>query len=144
MSAAFQSIMKKRISDDEDSDAPKVREDLTLSKYKKKTRELDARKEQEEEAQKRRQQKEQRRLMGRLLPTKAEVEYERELQIIATKGVVQLFNAVAEYQGQLTREINQEEREKKEKRMEVINSTGADKNQKGVGFGSVIEKIQSK
>lgn len=44
--------------------------------------------------------------MGRLLPTKAEAEYERELQIVATKGVVQLFNAVAEFQGQLTREIH--------------------------------------
>ena len=82
--------------------------------------------------------------MGRLLPTKAEAEYERELQIVATKGVVQLFNAVAEFQGQLTREIHQEEREKKEKRTEVIQQTGSDKNQKGVGFGSVIEKIQSK
>ena len=35
--------------------------------------------------------------MGRVIPTKADTEHERGLQIVATKGVVQLFNAVAEF-----------------------------------------------
>lgn len=58
---------------------------------------MDAKIAQEEADNKKRLLKEQRRLMGRLLPTKGENEHERALQIIATKGVVQLFNAVAEY-----------------------------------------------
>ena len=43
------------------------------------------------------------RTMGRVLPSKDDLERERELQIIATKGVVQLFNAVAEFQADLTK-----------------------------------------
>jgi len=35
--------------------------------------------------------------MGRVLPTRLDNEHERDLQILATKGVVQLFNAVAEF-----------------------------------------------
>ena len=41
--------------------------------------------------------KEKQRLMGRRIPTKEDSEKERNLAIIATKGVVQLFNAVAEF-----------------------------------------------
>jgi hypothetical protein len=36
--------------------------------------------------------------MGRHIPTVDDEEQERELQIIAAKGVVQLFNTVAEFQ----------------------------------------------
>lgn len=43
------------------------------------------------------------RTMGRVIPSKDDLEKERELQIIATKGVVQLFNAVAEFQADLTK-----------------------------------------
>ena len=59
MSAAFAQIMNKHIQSD-DSDAPKseAKGDLTLVKYKKKSRELDARREQEEEAHRKRLQKE--------------------------------------------------------------------------------------
>ena len=42
--------------------------------------------------------KERQRLMGRVIPTKLEYEAERELQIVATRGVIQLFNAVSEFQ----------------------------------------------
>ena len=36
--------------------------------------------------------------MGRSIPDAKEEEYERELQVIATKGVIQLFNTVSEFQ----------------------------------------------
>ena len=75
---------------------------------------------------------------------KADEEYERGLQIIATKGVVQLFNAVSEYQTNVLKETLAEERQKKETRKDFINATGTDKNSGAIGFGSVIEKIKSK
>lgn len=62
--------------------------DAVLSKYKKKTRDLDTQIAAEEVEKKKKYAKEQARLMGRMLPTKAEDEHERELQIVATKGVV--------------------------------------------------------
>lgn len=106
MAAAFTSIMNKKIAAD-DSDTPnpnKAPEDVTLLKYKKKARDLDEKLAQEDADHKKRILKEQRRLMGRLLPTKSEIEHERSLQIIATRGVVQLFNAVAEYQTSVVKE----------------------------------------
>jgi hypothetical protein len=89
MALAFTSIMNKKIVDD-DSDTPKPQqqEDVTLLKYKKKARDLDEKLAQEDADHKKRILKEQRRLLGRLLPTKADTEHERSLQIIATKGVV--------------------------------------------------------
>lgn len=79
--------------------------------------------------------------MGRTLPTKAEFEHERTLQIIATKGVVQLFNAVAEFQTSVVREQIKEDREKKQARSAMIQSVGNDKNTGAVGFGNLIDKI---
>ena len=49
-------------------------------------------------SEKKRAAKEQIKLMGRHIPTVDDEEQERELQIIAAKGVVQLFNTVAEFQ----------------------------------------------
>jgi Rrp15p len=88
MAAAFTSIMNKKIMEDE-SDTPKPEAaDVTLVKYKKKVRDLDDKLAKEDAENKKRLLKEQRRLMGRIMPTKADNEYERSLQIIATKGVV--------------------------------------------------------
>ena len=75
----------------------KVENETILAKYKKKARDLDAAKEQEEADKKKAAKKEQQRLMGRRIPTKADAEKERALAIIATRGVVQLFNAVSEF-----------------------------------------------
>ena len=71
--------MNKKIVDD-DSDTPKPQqEDVTLFKYKKKARDLDEKLAQEDADHKKRILKEQRRLLGRLLPTKADTEHERSL-----------------------------------------------------------------
>ena len=67
----------------------------------------------EDEAHKKRLLKEKQRLMGRRIPTKAENEHERDLQIIATKGVVQLFNAVADFQNSLEKEAFKQEKDMK-------------------------------
>ena len=82
--------------------------------------------------------------MGRVIPTKAEMEHERTLQIVATKGVVQLFNAVAEFQTSVVKEQMKTERDKKIARTSMIQSVGTDKNTGAVGFGNIIDKIQSK
>ena len=82
--------------------------------------------------------------MGRVIPTKAEMEHERTLQIVATKGVVQLFNAVAEFQTSVVKEQIKTERDKKIARTSMIQSVGTDKNTGAVGFGNIIAKIQSK
>ena len=98
MADAFRSIMSKKINEAPiDTPVAPAISDATLSKYKKKTREADEKIAKEDEEQKKRIKKEQQRLLGRVIPTKSEMEHERSLQIIATKGVVQLFNAVAEF-----------------------------------------------
>ena len=51
--------------------------------------------------------------MGRRIPTKDDMEGERNLAIVATKGVVQLFNAVAEFQNSVLKEAATEEKTKK-------------------------------
>ena len=80
--------------------------------------------------------------MGRVLPTRLDNEHERELQIIATKGVVQLFNAVADFQNSVRKEAIRENQEKKAKKTAHIQSVGADKNTGGINLGqNLIDKI---
>jgi len=146
MASAFNAIMSKQFEEPQPNTttAAAATQDLTLAKYKKKSREADEALAKEEQEKKKRVVKEQRRLLGRILPMKADEEYERGLQIIATRGVVQLFNAVSEYQTNVLKETIAEERQKKETRKDFINATGADKNSGAIGFGSVIDKIKSK
>jgi len=59
-----------------------------LAKYKKKARDLDELKATEELERKKHALKEKQRLMGRRIPTKEDMEKERNLAITATKGVV--------------------------------------------------------
>ncbi len=77
MSAAFTSIMNKKIG--EEGDTPTQTQDVTLVKYKKKARDIDEKIAKDDAETKKRFLKEQRRLMGRLIPTKAEAEHERTL-----------------------------------------------------------------
>ena len=81
--------------------------------------------------------------MGRRIPTKDDAEKERNLAIIATRGVVQLFNAVAEFQTQVTREAAKDDLEKKRIYREKIDEVGKDKQTGAVGFNSrqLIDKI---
>ena len=59
-----------------------------LAKNKKKARDLDELKSKEDMERKKAALKEKQRLMGRRIPTKDDAEKERNLAIIATKGVV--------------------------------------------------------
>ena len=59
-----------------------------LAKYKKKARDLDELRSREDLERKKAALKEKQRLMGRRIPTKDDAEKERNLAIIATKGVV--------------------------------------------------------
>ena len=79
--AAFQTILNKRISED------KVEQPI-LAKYKRPSKEVSEEQRLEAEMRKKRAEKERIRLMGRHIPTAEDEEHERELQIIATKGVV--------------------------------------------------------
>jgi hypothetical protein len=81
MADAFRSIMAKKITEpgDAPSQTPSQPKDVVLSKYKKKSRDLDAALAKDDEATKKRQLKEQTRLMGRVLPTKEDYEHERSL-----------------------------------------------------------------
>lgn len=117
MSAAFKMIMRKAIPNEDGTapwehvkgDAPKAKGEVVLAKYKKKARDLDEIKLKEDAEKKKVLLKEKQRLMGRRIPTKDDAESERNLAIIATKGVVQLFNAVAEFQNSVQKEIASEE-----------------------------------
>ena len=51
----------------------------------------------EEEQRLARVAKEKQRQQGRVIPSRNEEKYERNLVLIATKGVVQLFNTVSDY-----------------------------------------------
>lgn len=89
--AAFQSIINKKI--DETKSAEPI-----LAKYKRPSKEVTQENLKEAELRKKRLEKEKIRLMGRHIPTADDEEHERELAIIATRGVVQLFNTVSEFQ----------------------------------------------
>ena len=83
--------------------------------------------------------------MGRRIPTKEDAEQERSLAIIATRGVVQLFNAVAEFQTSVAREAMKDDLAKKQTYQEKIAEVGKDKQKGAVSFNSqaMIQKIQS-
>ena len=149
MASAFKAIMSKKISEVDkegvSTETPVASTETILAKYKKKARDLDELKATEEAEKKKQNLKEKQRLMGRRLPTKDESEKERNLAITATKGVVQLFNAVAEFQTSVDREIAKDEKEKKKVAAEKIQDVGKDKQRGMVSFNSMamIEKIQS-
>ena len=154
MASAFKMIMSKKIeSDDEapkkgaskDSQTKPGSTEIILAKYKKKSRDLDEAKAKEDTERKKAILKEKQRLMGRRIPTKADAEKERGLAIVATKGVVQLFNAVAEFQTSVTKEAAKDERSKKKMHLERVSEVGKDKTTGAVGFDSraMIEQIQS-
>jgi hypothetical protein len=69
-----------------------------LAKYKRPGKEVTEEQRKESELRQKRLEKERIRLMGRHLPTVDDEDHERELQIVATKGIVQLFNTVSEFQ----------------------------------------------
>ena len=121
MADAFKSIMSKKIKEDGDNEIrERDHEETVLVKYKKKERDLEQQKAKEDGEHKKRILKEKQRLMGRRIPTADDNEHERGLQIIATKGVVQLFNAVAEFQNTMEKEAFKEDREKRRMKSEAI------------------------
>lgn len=54
------------------------------------------------------------KMQGRVLPTLESMEYEKNLQVIATKGVVRLFNAVSHQQTEIRKESMKGEIARKE------------------------------
>jgi hypothetical protein len=78
---AFQSILSKKIDEDK-------QEQPILAKYKRPAKEVTEEQRKENELKAKRAAKERLRLMGRHIPTVDDEPHERELQIIATKGVV--------------------------------------------------------
>lgn len=99
--AAFNSIINKQIEGEGNDQQP------ILAKYKRPAKEVTAELKKENELKQKRLEKEKIRLMGRHLPTVEDEDHERELQVVATKGginlaliliVVQLFNTVSEFQ----------------------------------------------
>ena len=91
-------IMRKTIPNEDGStpaddkpksaDAAPAKGETILAKYKKKARDLDELKVKEDMEKKKAIIKEKQRLMGRRIPTKDDAERERNLAIVATKGVV--------------------------------------------------------
>lgn len=61
---------------------------------------------------------------GRKLPQRGEEDYERNLVLVATRGVVQLFNTVSEYQTNEQKEARDEIRTKNQKFSDMVKSTG--------------------
>ena len=107
-----------------------------MAKYKKKARDLDAAKAVEDAEKKKSNLKEKQRLMGRRIPTRDDAEKERSLAIIATRGVVSLFNAVAEFQTSVEKEHAKDDLLKKRTYHEKVQAVGQDKSTGAVGFNS--------
>lgn len=110
----------------------------------KKRRKMQEKAAEKEKDRQRRKLHEKLRTMGRVVPSRDDMDHERELQIIATKGVVQLFNAVAEFQSDMTKEAVREDKEKRQRTAKMIASVGSDKRTGAANFNSIIEKINSK
>ena len=79
-----------------------------LSKYKKPAAVAQAEKTKEDEEKEKRLRRDLQRAQGRKMPSKADEEHERNLVRIATKGVVELFNTVREFQSNTIKEAKQE------------------------------------
>ena len=67
-------------------------------------------------------------------------QYERELVLIATKGVVQLFNTVSEFQTNEQKQVMNEINEKNQKYSDMIQNTGAGHYQ-NTSNKSIVERL---
>lgn len=85
------------ISEKEKKVKVKAVETPILAKYKAPSARAEAERTKIDEELAKKLEKEKQRSMGRKIPTKDDETYERSLVLIATKGVVQLFNTVTEY-----------------------------------------------
>jgi hypothetical protein len=95
-----------------------------LSKYRKPAADAERERKDEEVARLRRIKKEKQRLQGRVLPRKDDEDHERTLVRMATKGVVQLFNTVSEFQSSEKKEVHKEVVAQKTKYSRILESTG--------------------
>ena len=59
-------------------------------------------------------------MQGRIIPSRGDEQHERNLVLIATKGVVTLFNTVSEYQSNSAKEARQEIKDKNQKYSDII------------------------
>ncbi len=85
-------------------------------------------------------------MLGRHLPTSLDEPHERELAIIATKGVVQLFNTVAEFQLSQHKEAVAAQQEAKAKTTKMIEAVGTGRGHAPI-VGSnerIVQAIQSR
>ena len=87
---------KKQKSFEEDTKQKSESEPI-LSKYKAPSTKADKQIAEEEEERKKRVLKEKQRMQGKVIPSRGDEQHERNLVLIATKGVVTLFNTVSEY-----------------------------------------------
>ena len=60
------------------------------------------------------------RRQGRTMPKQGEEQHERSLMLIATKGVVQLFNSVSEFQTSEQKQAREELKAKNKKFSEMV------------------------
>ena len=77
-------------------------------------------------------------MQGRKVPSRDDEKHERSLVLVATKGVVQLFNTVSDFQVTNQKEAIREEKEKNVKYSEMIQKTGQYAN---TSNKSIIEKL---
>lgn len=133
----------KKFESDSDQDGTEpAKAEPILSKYRKPAADAERERKEEEAARLQRIKKEKQRLQGRVLPRKEDEEHERNLIRMATKGVVQLFNTVAEFQSSEKKEVHKEVVAQKTKYSRILEATGdayANTSNK-----KIIEKLQSK
>eukprot|EP00347_Sterkiella_histriomuscorum_P018550 403345084 len=142
--SAFNSIINKKIEDQPTNSGPS--EGPILAKYKRPAKEVTEEKKRDNEVRQKKQEKERLRIMGRNIPTVEDEPRERELQIFATKGVVQLFNAVREFQDNQTKEAKDAINESKQRAVNILNQVGSDKINAGQPSSNqrIIEQLQSR
>ena len=114
-----------------------------LSKYKKPMTKADEAKLQEKKEKANRLLKEKQRIQGRNKPILGEEDHERSLMLIATKGVVQLFNTVSEFQASEQKQAQKELNDKNMKFSDAVLKTGEGQ-YKNSSNKSIVEKLQAK
>ena len=83
------------------------------------------------------------RAQGRKIPQAGEADHERGLMTVATKGVVQLFNSVAEYQTNEQRQVREEIKLKNKKFSDMVKQTGEGM-YANTSNQSIVAKLQAK
>ena len=78
------------------------------------------------------------------MPDQVDMEHERNMMIVATKGVVELFNAVTAFQTQQVTDAKSFQKNKDVKYQDAVQKVGEDKKYNSTSNENIYKKLQDK